>query len=119
MKRGGIAPATLRATAHQPSATRRGFARVPNIPEQRLPSGTARYAGLKKSRHRNNVPPAEAALLRLPVKASDLTVALPKLYVMTIDELLGVFCRGLIVRAHKLDCSEEMPVTADNINSHR
>jgi hypothetical protein len=50
-----------------------------------------------------------------PLKLRDLTVALPKLYVMTIDESLGVFCRGLIVRAHKLDCSEEMPVTADNI----
>jgi len=36
-------------------------------------------------------PPTEAALLRLAVKGRDLTVALPKFYVMTIDELPCVF----------------------------
>lgn len=55
-------------------------------------------------------PPTEAPLLRLTVKGRDLTVALPKFYVMTIDELPGVFLRGLVVGAYKPDSPVDMTV---------
>src|SRR6267378_2799419 len=59
----------------------------------------------------------EAALLRLAVKGRDLTVALPKFYVMTIDELPCVFFCGLVVREHELDCPADMTVLVKDVRS--
>jgi hypothetical protein len=50
------------------------------------------------------------ASLRLALKGRDLTVAMPKFYVLTIDELPGVFFRGLVVGAYKPDCAADMTV---------
>ena len=62
---------------------------------------------------------------------------LPKLYIVPLDELLGIFHRGLIVGAHKSNCSADKTVfvrdvkldtrpywrhpkiTADHINPER
>ncbi len=50
-------------------------------------------------------------------KVGDLTVALPKFYVITIDELPGVFFRALIVGAYKLDCAADMAILVEDIRS--
>ncbi len=42
---------------------------------------------------------------------------LPKLYVATIDELLGVFHRVLIVGAHQSNCSADKTVFVHDISS--
>jgi hypothetical protein len=42
---------------------------------------------------------------------------LPKLYVVTIDELLGVFHRGLIVGAHWSNCSADKTVFVHDVSS--
>src|SRR5882757_11212253 len=62
-------------------------------------------------------PPTEAALLRLAVKGRDLTVALPKFYVMTIDELPCVFFCGLVVGEHELDCPADTTVLVKDVRS--
>jgi hypothetical protein len=46
--------------------------------------------------------PTEGALLRLGVELRYLSVALPKLDVMTVNQLLGAFLCGVIVRAMKV-----------------
>ncbi len=48
-----------------------------------------------------------AARLRWPER-SDFAVALPKLYVVTVNELLGIFFRDFIVLAHKLNRPDEV-----------
>jgi hypothetical protein len=42
---------------------------------------------------------------------------LPKLYIVPLDELLGVFHRGLIVGAHKSDCSADKTVFIHDVSS--
>jgi hypothetical protein len=59
----------------------------------------------------------EAASLRLAVKGRDLTVAMPKFYVLTIDELPGVFFRGLVVGAYKPDCAADMTILVKDVHS--
>jgi hypothetical protein len=39
----------------------------------------------------------------------DFAVALPKLYVVAVNELLGVFLGRVVVRAEKLDCAVNCP----------
>lgn len=56
-------------------------------------------------------------LLRLAVKGRDLTVAMPKFYVVAIDELPGVFFRGLVVGAYKPDCAADMTVLVKDVHS--
>ena len=41
---------------------------------------------------------------------------LPKLYIMPLDELLGIFHRGLIVGAHKSNCSADKTVFVHDIS---
>ena len=57
------------------------------------------------------------ASLRLALKGRDLTVAMPKFYVLTIDELPGVFFRGLVVGAYKPDCAADMTVLVKDVHS--
>jgi hypothetical protein len=57
------------------------------------------------------------ASLRLALKGRDLTVAMPKFYVLTIDELPGVFFRGLVVGAYKPDCPADMTVLVKDVRS--
>ena len=40
---------------------------------------------------------------------------MPKFYVLTIDELPGVFFRGLIVGAYELDCAADMAILVKNV----
>jgi hypothetical protein len=56
-----------------------------------------------------------AALLRSVLKCRDFAVALPKLYVVTVYKLLGIFFRGLVVGAKNLDRPEEVAVHADDV----
>ena len=42
---------------------------------------------------------------------------LPKLYIVTLDELLGIFQRGLIVGAHKSNCSADKTVFVHDVSS--
>jgi hypothetical protein len=48
-------------------------------------------------------------------KRLDAPVALPKLYVVTINQPLSVFFRDIIIGAHKLDCPEKAAVYPNNI----
>ena len=59
----------------------------------------------------------EQVLLGLAVKGRDLTVALPKFYIMTIDELPDVFFRGLIVGAYEPDCAADMAILVKDVCS--
>jgi hypothetical protein len=47
----------------------------------------------------------------------DVAIALPKLYVVTINELPGVFFRGVIVGADEFDGPEKTAVRTDDIGS--
>jgi hypothetical protein len=47
----------------------------------------------------------------------DVAIALPKLYVVTINELPGVFLCGVIVGADKFDGPEKTAVRTDDIGS--
>jgi hypothetical protein len=58
-----------------------------------------------------------ATLFRLGFKRRDLAVFLPKLYVVTIHETLGVLFRDLIVWAHKLYCPEKATVDSNNVRA--
>ena len=40
---------------------------------------------------------------------------LPKLYIVPLDELLGIFHRGLIVGAHKSNCSADKTVFVHDV----
>jgi hypothetical protein len=42
---------------------------------------------------------------------------LPKLYIVPLDELLGTFHRGLIVGAHKSNCSADKTVFVHDVSS--
>src|SRR6266849_9600561 len=44
-------------------------------------------------------------------------IMLPKLYIMPLDELLGIFHRGLIVRAHKSNCSADKTAFVHDVSS--
>jgi hypothetical protein len=41
----------------------------------------------------------------------------PKLDIMTIDEVLGVFFRGVVIGADKFDRSRELAVLANDVRS--
>jgi hypothetical protein len=56
------------------------------------------------------------ALLWIAVELRNLAVLLPELDVVTIDELLGVLFRNLVVRACQLDCSNKSAITSNYIN---
>ena len=43
-------------------------------------------------------------------------IMLPKLYIVPLDELLGIFHRGLIVGAHKSNCSADKTVFVHDIS---
>jgi hypothetical protein len=47
----------------------------------------------------------------------DAPVALPKFYVMTVHETLGVLFRDVIIWTHKLDRPEKVAINADNVGS--
>jgi hypothetical protein len=47
----------------------------------------------------------------------DFTVALPKLNVVTVNELLGVLLRDFIVRADQFDCPEKPTIGPNNVRS--
>jgi hypothetical protein len=59
----------------------------------------------------------KAALVVRVLEHRDFAVALPKLYVATVDQSLGVFLRGLIVRADQFDCPEKVTVDPNNVRS--
>jgi hypothetical protein len=42
---------------------------------------------------------------------------LPKLYIVPLDKLLGIFHRGLIVGAHKSNCSADKTVFVHDVSS--
>ena len=42
---------------------------------------------------------------------------LPKLYIVLLDELLGVFDRGLMVGAHQSNCSADKTVFVHDVSS--
>jgi hypothetical protein len=42
-------------------------------------------------------------------------LALPKLYVVTINKLLGIFFGGVVIGANKFDCPEKMAIYPNNI----
>jgi hypothetical protein len=44
-------------------------------------------------------------------------IMLPKLYIVPLDELLGIFHRGLIVGAHKSNCSADKTVFVHDVSS--
>ena len=60
---------------------------------------------------------AEAVLLRFDTELRYAAVALPKFYVVTVNELLGVFLRGGVIGTKKLDRSDEVAVYANDIGS--
>jgi hypothetical protein len=47
----------------------------------------------------------------------DTTVTLPKLYIVAVNELLGIFFRRVIVWADQLDCPKKATVYADNVSA--
>jgi hypothetical protein len=58
------------------------------------------------------LPPTEVALFGLGVERRYLSVALPKLDIVTVDELLCQFNRRFIVGAVDLKCLHEVAVDA-------
>jgi hypothetical protein len=58
-----------------------------------------------------------AALLRFANELRYAAVALPQLYVETVNELLGAFLRGVVIRTDKLHRSNEVSVYANDISS--
>jgi hypothetical protein len=56
-------------------------------------------------------------LFRLMLEFGDVALALPKLDMVTIHELLGVFFGGVVVGADKLDRPHELAVNTDNASS--
>jgi hypothetical protein len=55
--------------------------------------------------------------LRLVLKSCDLALALPKFDVMTVNQVLGVLFRGVVIGTKQLDRSDEAPVDANDIGS--
>ena len=51
------------------------------------------------------------------LKRRDFALVLPKLYVMTINELTSVFYGGALIRATELDCPENVAILANDICS--
>jgi hypothetical protein len=47
----------------------------------------------------------------------DFTACLPKLHVVTVDQVLGVLFRGVIVGADKLNRPDEVPIGADDVRA--
>ena len=60
---------------------------------------------------------AEAALLRFDTELRYATVALPKFYVMTVNEVVSVFLRGVIIGTKKFDRSNEVAIYTNDIGS--
>jgi hypothetical protein len=56
------------------------------------------------------------ALLWIAVELRNLAVLLPELDVVTIDELLSVLFRSLVVRACQLDCLNKSAITSNYVN---
>ena len=48
------------------------------------------------------------------LEGRDFAVALPKLHVVTVDELPGVRLRRIVIRTGKLDCAKKPAVYSDN-----
>jgi hypothetical protein len=44
-------------------------------------------------------------------------IALPKLHVNTVDELLGILLRAFVIRPQKLDCPEKLAARRDDVHS--
>jgi hypothetical protein len=61
-------------------------------------------------------PPTEAALIRLAIKLGYHALALPKLDILAVDELLCGFNGRVVVRAIKLDRADKMAIVADDVN---
>ena len=61
-------------------------------------------------------PPTEAALIRLAIKLGYHALALPKLDILAVDELLCGFNVRVDVRAIKLDRADKMAIVADDVN---
>jgi hypothetical protein len=51
------------------------------------------------------------------LKRRNSAIMLPKLYIVPLDELLGIFHRGLIVGAHKSNCSADKTVFVHDVSS--
>jgi hypothetical protein len=60
--------------------------------------------------------PTEVALLRLTVGFDDVALALPKLPIMTVNELLCGFNSRFVIDTFQADGSDEMAVNADHID---
>jgi hypothetical protein len=61
-------------------------------------------------------PPTEAALIRFAIKLCYHALALPKLDILAVDELLCGFNGRVVVRAIKLDRADKMAIVADDVN---
>jgi hypothetical protein len=44
----------------------------------------------------------------------DFTLALPEFYVVTVNKILGVFLRGIVIGADKLDGADKTPILFDD-----
>jgi hypothetical protein len=51
------------------------------------------------------------------LKLRDVAVSLPKLYVVTVNELFGVFFGGVVIGTKKLYRSEEVAIAVNDIRS--
>jgi hypothetical protein len=49
-------------------------------------------------------------------KTDNEAVTAPKHYVVTVNELLGGFLRGVIVEAFKVNCPDEMVISANHVH---
>lgn len=56
-------------------------------------------------------------LLRSRLERADFAVPLPKLDVVTVNEVLGVFFRGVIIGAKKFDSPRELAIHTNDIRA--
>jgi hypothetical protein len=55
--------------------------------------------------------------LRLVIELRYFAAVLPELYVVTINQVLGVFLRGVIIGTEQFDCSDNASVHTNDIGS--
>ena len=60
-------------------------------------------------------PPTEAALRGLALERRDFAAKLPKLYVVTINQLLSAFLGCVIIAAVKINCLTEVTIFRDDV----
>jgi hypothetical protein len=93
--------------------------RVPDH-EEPLPHPAIKFSSVADHQRSVLMPPPRGRARPyscLVLERRNSAIMLPKLYIVPLDELLGIFHRGLIVGAHKSNCSADKTVFVHDVSS--